>query len=188
MTMSDVKEILQDCESAMQKAVEHLESELTKIRAGRATPSMLNSVMVDYYGSNTPLNQVANISTPDARTLQVQPWEKSMIDPIERAIIAANLGLNPSNNGEVVLINVPMLTEERRKDLSKSAHREGENAKISFRNTRHKAIDQIKALQKDGLGEDNAKDAEISIQQITDDFNKKTDSLVASKEANIMKV
>lgn len=186
--MSDVDTIIQQCETDMSKAVEHLENELTKIRAGRATPSMLSSVAVDYYGSSTPLTQVANISTPDARTLQVQPWEKSMIEPIEKAIIAANLGLNPSNNGEVVLINVPMLTEERRKDLSKNAHREGENAKISFRNARHKAIDQIKALQKDGLAEDNAKDAEGEVQNVTDRFNKRADELVAVKEKDIMTV
>jgi ribosome recycling factor len=186
--MSEVTDIYEDCEADMMKAVEHLESELTKIRAGRATPSMLSSVSVDYYGSTTPLSQVANISTPDARTLQVQPWEKSMIDPIEKAIIASNLGLNPSNNGEVVLINVPMLTEERRKDLSKNAHREGENAKISFRNARHKAIDQVKALQKEGLAEDNAKDAEDEIQNITNRYNKRADELVAAKEKDIMTV
>ena len=186
--MSDVNTIIKECEVGMQDALDHLETELMKIRAGKATPSMLSSVMVDYYGTATALSQVANVSTPDARTLQVQPWEKKLIDPIEKAIIAANLGLNPSNNGEVVLIAVPMLTEERRKDLSKSAHKEGENAKISFRSARHKAIDQVKALQKDGLGEDNAKDAELRIQEVTNSFNKKSDVLVSAKEVDIMKV
>lgn len=186
--MSDVNEIYQQCEQSMAKAIEHLDEGLMKIRAGRATPSMLNSVSVDYYGSTTPLSQVANVSTPDARTLQVQPWEKNMIEPIEKAIIAANLGLNPSNNGEVVLIAVPMLTEERRKDLSKGAHKEGENAKISFRSARQKAMESIKALQKDGLSEDNAKDAEVRINDLISTFNKKADDLVSAKEADIMKV
>ena len=186
--MTEVKDILAECESSMEKAISHLDEGLMKIRAGRATPSMLNSVSVEYYGNMTPLSQVANISTPDARTLQVQPWEKNMIDPIEKAIIAANLGLNPSNNGEVVLIAVPMLTEERRKDLSKGAHKEGENAKISFRSARQKAMESVKAMQKDGLSEDNAKDAEISIQNVTDKYVKKADDLVSAKEADIMKV
>ncbi len=186
--MEDVNGILKECESGMQSALEHLETELMKIRAGKATPSMLSSVMVDYYGTATALSQVANVSTPDARTLQVQPWEKKLIEPIEKAIIAANLGLNPSNNGEVVLIAVPMLTEERRKDLSKNAHKEGENARISFRSFRQKAMDGIKALQKDGLSEDNAKDAEIQVQEVTNAFNKKADAFVAAKEVDIMKV
>lgn len=188
MDLKDVQKILDEFDGMLKKATDHLENELTKVRAGRANPSMLDSVHVDYYGLDTPLGQVSNLSTPDARTIQIQPWEKKMIEPIEKAIIAANLGLNPSNNGEVVLINVPMLTEERRKDLTKTAHKEGENAKISIRSARHKALDSLKKAQKDGLPEDAVKSGESDVQGLTDKYNKRVDALVKAKEDDIMKV
>ena len=186
--MSDSATEIKLAEEMMHKAMEHLEHELTKIRAGRANPAMLDGIRVDYYGSEVPLSQVCNINTPDGRTLSIQPWEKKMIDPIEKAIIAANLGFNPSNNGENILINVPMLTEERRKGLVKNAHKEGENAKISIRAGRHKALDGIKKLQKDGLAEDLAKAAEAEVEKLTGIYNKKVDVLMEAKEKDIMKV
>src|SRR5690606_18923611 len=149
------------------KAVEHLENELLKIRAGRANPSMLDGIRVDYYGSEVPLSQVSNINTPDARTILVQPWEKKLIDAIEKAIQAANLGFNPSNNGDNIIIQVPMLTEERRKDLVKMSNKEGENAKVSIRGARQKAMEGIKKAQKDGLPEDAAKSAEAEVDKVT---------------------
>jgi ribosome recycling factor len=186
--MSETVIEIKQAEDLMRKAIDHLEQELTKIRAGRANPAMLDGIRVDYYGSEMPLNQVSNINTPDGRTITIQPWEKKMIDPIEKAIIAANLGFNPSNNGESVLINVPMLTEERRKDLVKASHKEGENARISIRGGRHKALDAIKKLQKDGLAEDLAKDAESEVEKLTGIYNKKVDALLEAKEKDIMKV
>ncbi|MCI5058888.1 MAG: ribosome recycling factor [Flavobacteriales bacterium] len=173
---------------AMSNSIQHLEAGLVKIRAGKATPSMLDSVKIDYYGSTVPLTQAANVNTLDARTLTIQPWEKSLIEEIERGIINANLGLAPQNNGESILINVPALTEERRKDLVKQAKAEGENAKVSIRNARRDANDAIKKLLKDGLGEDMAKDAEDSIQKQTDSFIAQVDTLVAAKEKDIMTV
>lgn len=172
----------------MEKALDHLRTELNKIRAGKAHPSMLSSVQVDYYGSMTPLTQVANVNTPDARTLSVQPWEKAMLDPISTAIINANLGLNPQNNGEMIMINVPALTEERRKDLTKMVRAEGEHAKVSIRNARKEANDAIKAEEKDGLSEDMAKKAEGQVQTLTDDYNKKVDSILEAKEKDIMTI
>ncbi|MCB0793194.1 MAG: ribosome recycling factor [Flavobacteriales bacterium] len=186
--MSDTQAEISQARTLMVKALEHLETELAKIRAGRANPAMLDGIRVDYYGSEMPLSQVSNINTPDARTIMIQPWEKKMIDPIEKAIIAANLGFNPSNNGEHVMINVPMLTEERRKDLVKSAHREAENARVGLRQARHKALDGIKKLQKDGLAEDLAKDAEGEVEKLIKTYSQKVDALVAAKEADVMKV
>lgn len=186
--MSDVQSEIKQAEDLMRKAIEHLEQELTKVRAGRANPNMLEGIRVDYYGSEVPLTQVSNVNTPDARTITIQPWEKKMIEPIEKAIIASNLGFNPSNNGEQVIINVPMLTEERRKDLVKAAHKEGENARISIRGARHKALDGIKKLVKDGLSEDLGKDAEAEVEKRTGSYNKKVDTLLEAKEADIMKV
>lgn len=186
--MSEVASLIAQCEDLDRKAVEHLDKELLKIRAGRANPAMLEGVRVDYYGSETPLSQVSNINTPDARTLIVQPWEKKMIDPIEKAIMAANLGFNPSNNGEHVIIVVPMLTEERRKELVKMAGREGENAKVSIRGARQKAMEGIKKAQKDGLPEDAAKSAEAEVEKVTGIWNKKVDVLIAEKEKEIMTV
>ncbi len=180
--------VLEDCKEGMGMAIAHLEKELLHIRAGKANPAMLDSVHVDYYGSLTPLNQVSNISTPDPRTIAIQPWEKKMIPVIEKAIMAANLGFNPDNNGEVIRINIPPLTEERRKILVKQAYKEGENAKISVRSARKNANEELKKLLKEGLPEDMEKDAEKEVQSYTDDFVKKIDILVSAKEKDIMTI
>lgn len=173
---------------AMKKALTRLDSELLKIRAGKANPSMLASVKVDYYGSLTPLSQVANVSTPDAKTLSVQPWEKSMIDPISKAIIDSNLGLNPQNNGEVIMISIPALTEERRRDLCKQAKSVCEDAKVAIRSARKAANDGVKALKEDGLPEDMQKQAEDKIQEMTNQYSANCDSVLADKEKDIMTV
>lgn len=173
----------------MESAIHHLDNELLKIRAGKASPSMVDSVYVDYYGVNSPLNQVSNVNTPDARTISIQPWEKQMLDVIERAIINANLGLNPQNNGELIMINVPALTEERRKDLMKQAKSEGENAKISIRSARKEAMDEIKNLvKKDNFSEDLARDLEDEIQKMTDSYSQRIDEKIFKKEKDIMTV
>lgn len=181
----EVALILDDTKEQMQKAITHLENEFTSIRAGKASPIMLKSVMVDYYGSQTPLSQVANINTPDARTLSVQPWEKAMIQEIEKGIMNANLGLNPMNNGESIIINVPMLTEERRKELVKQAKSEAEHAKVSIRNARRDALQELKKLD---LSEDLLKNEEDAVQKLTNSFSKKVEDVLAVKEADIMKV
>lgn len=173
---------------AMKKALTRLDSELLKIRAGKANPSMLASVKVDYYGSLTPLSQVANVSTPDAKTLSVQPWEKSMIEPISKAIIDSNLGLNPQNNGEVIIISIPALTEERRRDLCKQAKSVSEDAKVAIRSARKTANDGIKSLKDDGLPEDMQKQAEDKIQDITNEYSSKCDVVLVEKEKDIMTV
>lgn len=180
--------IYDDLRGSNSKTLNHLESELTKIRAGKASPAMLGGVMVDYYGSMTPIQQVANINTSDARTILVQPWEKPMLNEIARGIINANLGLNPQNNGEQLIITVPPLTEERRRDLVKRAKSEAENAKVGVRNNRKDAIDMIKDLKNDGLSEDLAKSAEEEVQKITNSAIKKIDELVEIKEKDIMTV
>ena len=174
--------------AAFDKAIDHLKSELQKIRAGKASPAMLNGIMVDYYGNPTQLTQVANVSTPDARTLSVQPWEKNMLGPIEQAIFAANLGLTPMNDGEFVRISIPPLTEERRKELTKSTKILGEEAKISLRSERHKVIDFIKKEVKDGYPEDAGKKRESEVEQSVKDYTKKIEDLLAAKEKEIMKV
>ena len=184
----EVKLFMDEAKEQMQGALTHLENEVAKIRAGRATPKILNDVLVDYYGSPTPLSQVANITVPDPRTIAVQPWEKSMLAPIQKAIMVANLGFNPDNNGEIVRINVPPLTEERRKELVKQSKGVGENAKVSIRNARRDAIDEFKKMVKDGLPEDVAKDAENEVQKITDGYNKKVDDILAAKEKDIMTI
>ena len=186
--MEEIDMILEEAEDGMKKAISHLNSELSKIRAGRANPSMLDTVRVDYYGSPTPLSQIGNISTLDPRTLTVQPWEKSLLDEITRSIINANLGLNPQNNGEVIIISVPVLTEERRKDLVKRARAEGENAKVSLRTQRKDANDMVKSLKDEGLSEDAVKNAELDVQNLTNSYSTKVDELVAVKEEDIMKV
>lgn len=187
--MSDeVMMALEEATAAMNKAIDHLEFELNKIRAGKASPAMLDSVRVDYYGTPTPLKNVANVNTPDARTITVQAWEKSMLEPICKGILEANLGLNPQNNGEIVIISVPMLTEERRKDLSKRAHAEGETARVAIRNARKEAIDFIKQAQKDGLPEDEAKTGETKVQELTDKYNKKVEEVLAAKDKDIMTI
>lgn len=184
----EIEFALDTAREAMQNAMEHLDSQLQKIRAGKANPMMLSRVMVEYYGNLTPLNQVANVNALDGRTLSVQPWEKAMLDEIEKGIVHANLGLNPQNNGETILINIPALTEERRKDLSKQAKAEGEHAKVGIRNARKDANDEVKKLKNDGLSEDMAKDAENEVQKITDTFIAKVDTLIAAKEKDIMTV
>lgn len=184
----EIQIALDNAKESNEKTLNHLAKELTKIRAGKANPSMLDGVMVDYYGSPTPLSQVANVNTLDARTLTVQPWEKAMLDEIAKGIINGNLGLNPQNNGEMIIINVPALTEERRRDLVKKAKAEGENAKVGIRNNRKEANDFIKELKNDGLSEDLVKDGENQVQNITDSFIKKIDELIATKEVDIMKV
>lgn len=184
----EIQMALDDAKDKMQKAIARLEGELNKIRAGKAHPSMLESVRVDYYGSLTPVSQVANINSTDARTLVVQPWEKGMLDSIATGIINANLGLNPMNNGEVILINVPPLTEERRKELVKRARSEGEHARVGIRNGRKDAMDFLKAAKADGLSEDLAKGGEAKVQELTDAYNKRVDEVLDAKEADIMTV
>ena len=184
----EVELILELCREKMGAAAEHLEKELIHVRAGKASTRMLDSVSVDYYGSMTPLNQVSNISTPDARTISVQPWEKNMITPIERAIMNANLGFNPENNGEIIRINVPPLTEERRRALSKQVSQLGEIAKVSIRAARKDANETLKKLLKSGLGEDLEKDAEEQVQEMTADFSKKVDKMLEVKTQEIFTI
>jgi ribosome recycling factor len=184
----EVQMALTEATDAMDKTIEHLEYELTKIRAGKASPAMLDGVKVDYYGTFTPLKNVANVTTPDARTITVQAWEKKMLETISKAIQEANLGLNPQNNGEVIIISVPMLTEERRKDLTKKAHAEAEHAKVGIRNARKDAMEFVKQAQKDGLPEDEAKIGETKIQDLTDRYNRRVDEIVAAKDKDIMTI
>lgn len=188
MDRQDIEIHLEEVKERMEETLLHLETELSKIRAGKADPAMLKSVKVDYYGSITPLNQVANVSASDAHTIAIQPWDKSTIPLIEKAIINANLGFNPDNNGEVVRVNVPPLTEERRRDLVKQTKSEGENARISLRNTRRDANETFKKLEKEGLSEDLRHDAETQVQDLTNSFSKKIDESLASKEEDIMKI
>ncbi|MCG2610118.1 ribosome recycling factor [Flavobacterium sp. SM15] len=184
----EIKFILDSTKESMNGSVAHLEKEFLNIRAGKASPQMLGGVYVDYYGSQTPLSQVANVNTPDARTITVTPWEKAMLQPIEKAIMIANLGFNPMNNGDNIIISVPPLTEERRKDLVKQAKAEAEDAKISIRNARKDANNDIKKLEKEGTSEDICKTAEEDVQKLTDAFIKKIDEHLVIKEAEIMKV
>ena len=177
--------ILESAQESMLGAVRHLENELLNIRAGKANPVMLKSVMVDYYGAPTPLNQVANVNTPDGRTLSIQPWEKGLLQEIEKGIMTANIGFNPVNNGEIIIINVPPLTEERRKELVKMAKYEAENAKVSVRNSRKDANQEIK---KADASEDEQKNCEIDVQTQTDQFIKQIDEIHAAKEKEIMTV
>ncbi len=177
--------VIDSAKEAMDKAILHLEKQLLNIRAGKATPAMLGSVRVDYYGSQTPLNQVANVNTPDARTLTIQPFEKSMIQAIEKGIMQANLGFNPMNNGDSVIINVPPLTEERRRELAKQAKAEAEDAKIGVRNDRKNANQEIKKLD---ISEDLQKSAEAEIQELTDTYIDKIDKILGVKEKEIMTV
>lgn len=180
--------ILDDANDSMQKAISHLEVELTKIRAGKANPQIVDGIMVDYYGAPTAINQVANVSVADARTLTIQPWEKNMLQPIERAIIASNIGLNPQNDGVIIRLFLPPLTEERRKELVKRVNGEGEHAKVAIRNIRRDAIEGVKKLQKDGLSEDIAKDAETEVQVLTDKFIAIIDKHCAAKDKEIMAI
>lgn len=181
----EVKFILDTTKESMDASISHLEKALVKIRAGKASPMMLSTVMVEYYGSKTPLSQVSNINTPDARTISVQPWEKNLLGEIETAIMNANLGFNPMNNGEMVIINVPPLTEERRVQLVKQAKAEAEDAKVSVRSARQDANKELKALD---ISEDLLSNAEVDVQELTDSYSKKIDTILANKEAEIMKV
>lgn len=186
--MEEIEFILDSTKEAMNGSVAHLEKSFLNIRAGKASPQMLGSVFVDYYGSQTPLSQVSNVNTPDARTITIQPFEKSMLQVIEKAIQVANLGFNPMNNGDNIIISVPPLTEERRRELVKQAKAEAEDAKIGIRNHRKDANSDIKKLEKDGTSEDLCKKAEDDVQKMTDNFIKKIDDHLALKEAEIMKV
>jgi len=175
-------------EDSMKKAISHLEAGLAKIRAGKANPQMLDGIVVDYYGSPTPISQVGNISVLDARTLSIQPWEKNMLQPIERAIIASNIGINPQNDGVIIRLFLPPLTEERRRELVKRCQGEAEQSKVAIRNIRREAIEEIKKLQKNGLSEDAAKDAEADAQEITNRYIALVDRHLAAKEKEIMAV
>lgn len=184
--IEDINFIIATAKEAMDSAIHHLEKQLGNIRAGKASPAMLGSVMVDYYGSQTPLSQVANVNTPDGRTITIQPWEKTMLQEIERAIMVANLGFNPMNNGETLIINVPPLTEERRINLSKIAKTEAEDAKVGIRNARKEAMHEVKKL--DDASEDLQKNTEMDIQEMTDDYSRKVDDILTVKEKEIMTV
>ena len=189
MLTERAKEILDGAQAKMQDAVKYLEEDLKTYRVGKANPAIFNNVMVNYYGSATPLPQVASVTTPDAKTIAIQPWERSMIGPIEKAILDANVGMTPSNNGEIIRCVVPALTEERRKDLIKKAKAAGENAKIVIRNARRDAVDTLKKAQKnEGLSEDTEKEAEGEVQKITDKNVKKIDEIVSAKEKDIITV
>ncbi len=188
MTDADVKKLLDDTKNQMQKALEHFEFELSKIRAGRANSGMLDGIEVNAYGAMTPIFQVGNISTPDARTLSIQPWDASLLPEIEKAILKANIGITPQNDGKIIRLNIPQMTEERRKDLVKNAKAEAEKARISIRTIRKEANEQVKKFQKDGLPEDSAKNAETLVQNITNDFSAKVEKHLEVKEKEVMTV
>ncbi len=182
----DLNLILADVTDTMQKGIQHLEAELGKIRAGKASPAMLDGLTVDYYGAPTAISQVANITVLDARTISIQPWEKNMLQPIEKSIMQANIGVTPQNDGNQIRLFMPPLTEERRRELVKKASGEGEQSKVAIRNIRRDAIEQVKKLQKDGLSEDVAKDAEKNIQEVTDKFILLVEKHLAAKEKEMM--
>jgi ribosome recycling factor len=183
-----VKLILDETREKMEKSIKHLENELVRIRAGKADTHIVDGIMVDYYSVMTPLNQVSNIGTPDAKTVMIQPWDKNMIGPIEKAIMQANIGITPENNGEVIRLSIPPLTEERRKELVKQVKHEGEDTKVGIRNARRDAKDELKALQKDGLPEDEQKNGEAEVQKLTDQFIEKVEKDIEAKEADIMTI
>ena len=180
--------ILNDAKVRMQKTVEHLDEDLLNIRAGRASTNSLNNVMVDYFGTQSPISAVASVTVPDARTILIQPWDKNMLRPIETAIINSNIGLTPSNSGDQIRLSVPPLTEERRKELVKRVRGEGETARVSIRNARRDAVEAFKKAQKNGMPEDEAKDGETQVQKFVDKFNKYIDSSLDQKEKDIMTV
>lgn len=186
--MEEIELFLDEAKELMQKAVDHTSSELLKIRAGKAMPTMLDGIMVQYYGSPTPLNQVSSVTTPDARTLAIKPFERKTISDIEKAIINSDLGLSPQNNGEIIILTIPMLTEERRITLVKQSKNECETGKISIRTVRKDIMDSLKKLQKDGAAEDDIKRAEDVVQKLTDQYSTKIDEILAKKEIDIMKV
>lgn len=184
----NLEEVIEEADMLMDDAIQHLNKELTTIRAGKASPSILSSVMVDYYGTPTPINQVANVGASDSKTVTVQPWEKAMIAPIEQAIFAANLGVTPQNNGEMIIISIPPLTEERRKEYVKRAKAFGEDAKVSLRNSRHKVMDAIKKAVKDGYPEDAGKRQEERVQKMVNGHADQIKKIVESKEKDIMTI
>ena len=186
--MEDVRQIIAEAKSHMDKAMEHLDHELAKLRTGKASTNILQDLMVDYYGSPTPIAQIANIQVSDARTVVVQPWERNMLGPIERVIINSNIGITPANDGEIMRLSIPPLTEERRKDLVKKAKHAGEESKVGVRNSRHKGLDQIKKAVKDGLPEDLGKRTENDLQELVNKYVKHIDDVVAAKEKEIMTV
>lgn len=183
-----VKMVLDETREKMEKSIRHLENELIKIRAGKASIHIVDGIMVDYYGVLTPLNQVSNIGTPDPKTVLIQPWDRNMISPIEKAIMQANIGITPENNGELIRLGIPPLTEERRRDLVKQVKSEGEDTKVGIRNARREANDELKALQKDGLPEDEQKNGEAEVQKLTDQYIEKVDRDLEAKEKDIMTV
>ena len=180
--------VIDAAQEKMQGSVTYLEEDLKTYRAGKANPAVFNNVVVNYYGTMTPIPQVASIATPDARTMLIQPWDRTLLKPVEKAIMDANLGFTPQNNGEVIRINIPAITEERRKELVKKARTAGENAKVAVRNARRDAIESLKKLQKEGLPEDSEKDFEDEVQKLTDNFSKKVEVILAAKEKEIMTV
>ena len=184
----ETKQILNDASDRMQKTVEHLEEELLNVRAGKASPNALNGVFVDYYGSQTPVSGVASVTVPDAKTILIQPWDKNMIRPIEKAIIDSNIGLTPSNNGEQIRLSIPPLTEERRKELVKQVRAEAETARISLRNARRDAVEAFKKAVKEGMPEDESKDGENQVQKLLEKFSKLLDAQIDKKEKEIMTV
>ncbi len=184
----DTKTILNDAQGRMQRAYDHFEEELLNVRAGKASTGILNSVMVEYYGTQTPVSGVASVTVPDAKTIIIQPWDKNMMRPIEKAIIDSNIGLAPSNNGEQIRLSLPPVTQERREELVKKVKGEGETARISMRNARRDAVETFKKAQKDGMAEDEAKDGEAQIQKILDKFSKQIDAALVDKEREIMTI
>ena len=188
MQEEEISTYIEMAKESMDDSIDHLQKELVKIRTGKASPNMLNGVLVDYYGSPTPLNQVANVGTADARTLVIQPWEKTMLAPIEKSIFESNLGLTPQNDGEIIRINIPPLTEERRRQMVKRAKELGEGTKVSVRNARRDAMDAIKKSVKDGYPEDAGKRKEQEVQQLTDAYAEKVEKLIEVKEKDIMTI
>lgn len=186
--MEEIELFLDDAKSSMEKALVFVDGELLKVRAGKASPDMVANVKVDYYGSLTPLTQVASVNTPDARTIVIKPWEKPLLGEIERAIMNGDLGFNPQNDGDIIRINVPALTEERRKELAKKAKAECESGKVRLRNIRKDTNDELRKLLKDGASEDAVKDAEAAVQKLTDSFSAKIDDLLVKKEKDIMTI
>lgn len=186
--MKDTKYYLDEADKMMEKAVAHTQQEFSRVRAGKASPGMLDGLMIDYYGNPTPLNQVASVNTPDAKTIVIKPWEKKTLSDIERAIINSDLGLTPQNDGELIRLNIPPLTEERRKDLVKHVKHEAENGKISIRNIRKDVLHHLKGLLKEGISEDEEKRAEDEVQKLTDKYVHEVDEITQKKEEEIMKV
>ena len=186
--METTQQILDNCSGRMQKGIDFLEESLLNLRAGKASVNVLNGVLVDYYGTPTGIDKVASVNVPDARTILIRPWEKNMINPIEKAIINSNIGLTPSNNGEEIRLTIPLLTEDRRKQIVKQVKEEAEKARVSLRNTRRDAVEAFKKSQKEGMPEDEAKNGETEIQKVYDRFSKKIDEVIAAKEKEIMTV